>query len=158
MKATPDLEQLKEQFEALMSQSAEGVKEAMPSFSQDEIESFYAVAFSFYENGKYPEAINFFRFLTTIDLTKKKHWVGLGASLQMLQEQEQAINAYTIAALLDPADPYIPFYAAECCFKLGDTKRGLDALDSAEELAGTDDKFKGLRKRLYILREAWTSI
>lgn len=157
MDEIPDFNKLEEQIAESLGHSVETLKDAMPEFTAEHLEAFYTIAFDYYDNGKYREATNFFRFLTTIDHMNKKHWVGLGASLQMLNEYAQAINAYALAALLDEKDPYVPFYAAECCFGMGDTQRGLQALDSADGLAEGDDSFKGLRNKLSALREAWTA-
>jgi type III secretion system low calcium response chaperone LcrH/SycD len=133
----------------------EKLKEAVPEFTKEHIEGLYTLAYDFYESGKYKEAANFFRFLTVLDHAGKKHWIGLAASQQMQKEYGNAVNNYAVAALLDQTDPYTPFYAAECCFSMGDVERGLEALESAETLAGSEDEFKGLRKKLSLLREAW---
>ena len=155
MDEIPDFDKLEEQIAASLGQSVETLKEAVPEFTHEHLEAFYTIAFDFYENGNYREATNFFRFLTSLDHMNKKHWMGLGAALQMLKEYDKAINAYAIAALLDQQDPHVPFYAAECCFSMGDTGRGLEALDAADELSVADDNFKGLRTQLSVLRDAW---
>jgi type III secretion system low calcium response chaperone LcrH/SycD len=151
-----DFNQLEKEIAAQLGHSIETLKEAMPSFNEEHYEAFYAIAYDFYDNGKYREAVNYFRFLTMVDHMSKKHWVGLAASLQMMKEYEKALNAYVLVALIDHEDPYIPFYAAECCFSFGDIQRGLEALDSADQLAAGDDKYKGLRNQLAALREAWS--
>lgn len=151
----PDFGNLNEQIAASLGRSVESLNDAVPQFTEEHLEAFYTLAFDFYENGKYREAINFFRFLTTIDHMNKKHWIGLGASLQMLKDYEKAIEAYALATLLDEQDPHAPLYAAECCFSMGDRERGMQALDSADGLAA-DEKYKGLRPQLSALRQAWS--
>lgn len=155
MNEIADFAKIEEQIAASLGHDIETLKEMMPQFTDENVEAFYTLAFDFYENGRFKEAVDFFRFLTTIDHMNKKNWLGLGAALQMQKEYEKAINAYTLAAFLDAKDPYIPFYAAECCISMGDLSRGMDALESADELADEENKFKGLKKQIAVLREAW---
>lgn len=151
-----DFSLIEQQIAATLGHSLETLKEAMPEFTEEHHEAFYAIAYDFYDHGKYREAVNYFRFLTTIDHMNKKHWMGLAASFQMMKDYQKAINAYLLAGLIDKDDPYIPFYVAECYFSQGETQKGLETLDSAEELSIGDDKFKGLRTQLTALREAWS--
>ena len=114
--------------------------------------SLYACAYRFYENGKYEEAIHFFRLLTVADVNNDKYWVGLAASYKMNKETEKALEAYAIAAILDENDPFTHLYAAECLFDLGRTEEAIQALDSAERVA-KKNKNQQLLSHLEIIRE-----
>lgn len=117
------------------------------------IESLYSFAFGFYQNGKYEEAIRFFRFLTVADATTKKHWMGLGASYQMQQQFEKALQSYGFAGLLDPQDPQAPFHAAECLISLAELTRAAEALEAAEQLVNKNLKnYEWLAARIQLMR------
>ncbi len=106
-----------------------------PEFSRETIEALYAFAFGFYQNGKFDQAIHFFRFLTLIDIHTRKHWMGLGSSYQMDKQYERALQCFGYAAVISPDDPYAHFYAAECFLSLNKKEKALKALKSAEKLA-----------------------
>lgn len=125
-----------------------------PQFSQDAIEALYASGFSLYESGKYVNAVHFFRFLTLIDMNTRKHWMGLGASHQMLKEYENALQSFGYAALLNENDPYAHFHAAECFFALKQTDQGEQALASAETVALRQQKqYETLLARISLIKE-----
>lgn len=133
-----------------------GANHILPEFSKQELDALYALAYDYHEKGCYEESTTFFRLLTTANHAEKKHWIGLASSLQMMKKYEEAANMYGIAFALDQTDPYLPFYAAECCFSQGDTERGLQALEAVEELLG-DEGNKELKKRVAALQLAWSA-
>lgn len=117
-------------------------------------DKLYAKAYYLYESGKYNEAGQLFRLLTLADLTNSKHWMGLGATYQMLKEYDEAAAAYAVAALNDPSNPYPPLYAAECLMELGKWKDVVNALEDAEKLASQQMQYKELLPRILLLKKA----
>lgn len=139
----------------IIEQHAREGGSSLPKLSLEAIEGLYHYAFQFYSHGKYPEAIKFFRFLTLVDTQQKKHWMGLGACLQMQKEYEQAVHVYGVAAVLDPVDPYVHVYAADCFFALDRVEEGMKALDSAKKAAHMKKLYEPLLPELKLLTEAW---
>jgi type III secretion system low calcium response chaperone LcrH/SycD len=127
------------------------------SLSEDCLQGLYAIAYNFYENGKYREAVHYFRVLSNIDAPTRKHWMGLGASLHMLKDYEKALAAYSIAALLDNQDPYVHIHAADCCFALEQKERGMKALDAAELVIKMNKNDQKLISQLALIRQAWSN-
>jgi type III secretion system low calcium response chaperone LcrH/SycD len=122
--------------------------------TQDSIEALYFTAFTCYNQGKFADAAGYFRLLTTHDPKTKKHWMGLAASLQMQKQFQRAIEAYEIAAALEPADPYVHFQAAHCLQSLGHAKDALFALDCAKralKLNPATDSLKNLLKHIHLI-------
>lgn len=119
------------------------------------IGQIYAAAYSKYENGKYAEAVNLFRFLTLFDLNSRRNWMGLGAAQQMLKEYDEAIKSYAFAALMDDRDPYVFLYIAHCLIAKGDIPLALQTLNSAETAAGGETKYQGLLAQVELLRQTW---
>lgn len=129
------------------------VMEPLPEYTEETTKSLYAMAYRFYENGKYLDAIHFFKLLTCLAAYDSKNWMGLGASYQLLKQHDQALQPYAIAAMLAKDDPAPHFHAAECFFTLRQNANGMKALDSAEQLAREQDSY--LLPRILLLREIW---
>lgn len=119
------------------------------------IEELYVMAYNFYNNGKYQEAQHCFRTLVGADGYSPKHWIGLGATHQMLKEYNEAIGAYALASLLDAKNPYIHLYAAECFFAEQQGSQGLNALKTADQLAKGQEQYAQLVSRVAIMRKTW---
>lgn len=125
------------------------------TLSKESLEVLYAGAYHFYKNGKYMEAIHHFRFLTLQQPEAAKFWMGLGASYQMANAKERAIQCYACANHLTPEDPYPHLYAAECFGRIGDVSHTRDALEHARRLAeGRRDKEKILSK-IAVIRDTY---
>lgn len=116
--------------------------------TQDSIEALYFTAFGCYNQGKFEDATGYFRLLTTADPKTKKHWMGLGASLQMQKKFQRAIEAYEVAVALEPSDPYVHFHAAHCLQSLGNTKDALFALDCAKRALTLNPPISSLKNLL----------
>lgn len=156
----PSQEDIDAMLQQLMDRYAGGgkIEDLAPQFSNEAIDGLYGTAYKFYEIGKYQDAAHFFRVMTMIDTTGRRNWMGLGASLQMLKEYEEAIESYSVAAMMDPEDPYAHLHAAECLFIMGQKERALIALSSAELTAGNNkNKNKRLISQLALIRNAWSN-
>lgn len=127
----------------------------VPELSEEALKGIYATAYCFYQNGKYREASRFFRFLSIADANDPRHWIGLGATQQMLKEYEKAIESYTFAAILDEKNPYVYFHTADCLFALGKIDLGLKCLDSVEQVAKGQEKYEGLVSHVDLIRQNW---
>jgi type III secretion system low calcium response chaperone LcrH/SycD len=109
-----------------------------------------------YKQGKYQEAVGLFRILTMAHIKNRKYWMGLGAALQMQKEYGQAIEAYELAAALDPVDPRVHLHAADCFFAQKKRKEGLFALDCAERaLKQQKVPDQNLSAHIKLIRQAW---
>jgi len=144
-------------IESLMGNAPpEAIEGLRQNFSAG-LENLYAVAYNYYEHGKYQKATDVFRVLTGLDSQNTTYWMGFAAALQMLQQYEKALSAYSVAALLDPQNPAVHFHAAGCCFMLGEVERGLQALDAAEMVAQGKENYETFIAQLVLIKQAWTS-
>jgi type III secretion system low calcium response chaperone LcrH/SycD len=126
--------------------------------SQDSIEALYFIAYGCYNQGKYDDAVYYFRTLTSLDTRTKKHWMGLGASLQMQKNYQKAIEAYENAAAIDPTDPYVHFHAADCLHSQGNIQDALFALsccNRAISLNAPSDQLNNLFKHIKLMSKCW---
>jgi len=99
------------------------------------MEAIYYVAYNLYQNGKYDDALKVFKFLGLYDHLEKKYLMGIGGCQQMLQQYKDAINSYSLVALLDITNPLPPLHAAECYLALGDFENATSGFTAALEFA-----------------------
>ena len=120
--------------------------------SRDELEAVYQVAYQLYSGGDYEKARKLFEFLCFFDHLERKYWLGMGGCRQMLKQYEPAIEAYSLAMLLDSNDPLPPFHAAECHIALGNRDAAISGLTAALEWSTEGSEHQALRERAKALR------
>ena len=99
--------------------------------SSYEMEEIYSEAYRLYDRANYLESSTTFRWLVLLNPFIGKYWIGLAASLQLLEKYEKALHAYAIAALIESENPYPHFHAYECYGALKNREEAKKALDSA---------------------------
>ncbi|PWU07405.1 MAG: CesD/SycD/LcrH family type III secretion system chaperone [Verrucomicrobia bacterium] len=118
-----------------------------------EMESIYATAYNFYTHGKLDRAKDIFSALCQMDPYQAKYWLGLGATRQMQEKYEKAVEAYGMATLMDIKNPLPSFYAAHCLMKLNDHDRTISALETVIEVCKSNKEHKGLQTQAEQLLE-----
>lgn len=118
----------------------------------DDAESIYAYAFGHYEAGNLTQAAESFRLLCFQHPFEGKFWFGLAATLQESKSYPLALEAWAVAAILKPSDPFPHFHAAECYFSLNNLQEASLALEEAE-LRSTQEN--PLQDKISLLRELW---
>lgn len=128
-----------------------------PLWPAEKIEDAYSFAYEFYRQGFYKEARELFSFLTIADMGSLRHWMGLGATLQMEKNHEGALRAYSLAIILEESetDPFPHVHAAECLYSLERVEEALQLLDNAEKIAAKDSKYKKLSIQITLLKMTW---
>lgn len=132
----------------------QGDKVENKTYSPKEI---YELAYRFYEAGRYCDAEQFFRLLTSLEMGKPVHWMGLAACLQMQKKYQEAVDCYGAAALLDrrELDPLPHAYAASCLYLLGNITKAKHALNSAKKISKENRKHASLYEHLSFLENQW---
>ncbi|WDE09411.1 SycD/LcrH family type III secretion system chaperone [Thalassomonas haliotis] len=118
-----------------------GALRELKSLDENTMEAIYYVAYNLYQNSKYEDALKVFKFLGLFDHLEKKYLMGIGSCQQMLQQYKDAINSYSMAALLDIKDPTPPLHAAECYLALGDFEKAASGFTAALEFADNQAGF-----------------
>lgn len=116
-------------------------------FSESTMLKFYQSAYTLLQHNRHQDAANAFLFLVTLNPYQHDYWIGLGMASQLTQDYELAIDAYEMAAVCKIEDPTPYFYLAKCLFAIHDRSSALLAFDLAIEYAGTNEKFKDLKKQ-----------
>lgn len=135
----------------------ESVQATSPlNLSEDALTALYTMGYNLYQQGKYTDAKQFFHLLTLIDSLDRRYWMGLAACHQKLKNYLQAIEYYSVVALQDIENPYVHFHAAECYFGACQPDKGLEALESAVEVAGMSPAHESLLAQLKLMQASWS--
>lgn len=128
------------------------------ALSAEKVEEMHHIAYNLYQDRQYDRAAHFFRLLTIVNPLEMKYWKGLGASLQMTKDYEQAIQYYVSAQLVcqNKPDPYLYVYAADCYFALGQKQESLKALEGAQLIATEQNNVKVLN-HVALMKDLWSN-
>lgn len=119
--------------------------------SPHDMESVYSIGYTYYNNGKYKEAVKIFLFLTLFDHFNKKYWLALGCARQMNKEYDFALRAFVSANMQDMKDPIPYVRMAECLIVLGDPDLAERSLNEAIALFGDNPKYKSDKEQAIAL-------
>lgn len=128
----------------------EEIKRQMKPFNQKQMEILYSVAYGYYEQGKYAQAIAFFTQLILHHPFDPRFWKGLASSHQMEGSYSAAARSWATACLLEPSNPISHFHAAECFISLGEQIEANKALVCAFNRV---DKSDPLFSKIEVLKE-----
>lgn len=87
--------------------------------SGDQMDSLYAFAYEFYEQGRLDEAEKFFHFLCIYDFYSAQYWMGLAAVHQLKQNYQKAVDLYAVAFAQGKHDYRPMLYTGQCQLALG---------------------------------------
>lgn len=149
--AAPQLneEQLQEIVETFI-QSGLAYKD-LRGLSDKDMEAIYSLAYTLYNHNKYDEAMKVFKFLSLMDHTDKRYFLGLAACRQMLGNYDKAIEAYQFAAVLDVEDPIVHLHAADCLLAAKRFDEARSALHATVHWAGDQVAHKASKDRAEML-------
>jgi len=120
----------------------------LQGLTEDNMEAMYATAYTLYKSGRYTDAQKVFQALCIFDHMERKYWMGLGAAHQILKNYKAAIDAYSLATILDVFDPLAPLQAAECHLALGHIEEAKSGLNCAIQYAGQNNEAKARAEAL----------
>ncbi len=122
---------------------------AMPGSTELILHHF---AYSCYQQGHWQKAISTFRQLTMYCPNKGAYWYGLGSSLMLHGNDEEAAHAFQIASIHNPEDPRPLAYWAECAVRLGKDDVAKAAIKHAEKKAQTEE-FATFLQQVQVIKE-----
>jgi len=125
-------------FAALPTAGALGTNEA---------EVLYGMAYGLLEQGRYWDARQFFQILATYCPQERKFWHGLGYSLKMQEEYDDAIYVYSMMGVLHPGAADAAFFIAECQVLKGDREAAQKSLELAIGLCEIEEGFDEVKAR-----------
>lgn len=135
--------------------SSETLQKAL-DITLQEMEICYQEAYNFYQADNYLEACEIFRTLATLNPFEEKYWMGLGASLQLLENYPGALRSYAVHLLLDSNNPYPHFYAYQCLKAMGEEEEAKKALKTAYDSAHKLPYYGELRTKILEINQEIT--
>ncbi len=118
--------------------------------ARDKILHYFA--FTCYQQGLWQKAIATFQHLVMFNPGCGVYWYGLGSSLMMSGNDEDAAHAFQIACVHSKDDPRPHAYWAECATRLGRVEIANAAIAQAEKLA-VGAKFAPFLERVQVIKE-----
>lgn len=135
-----------------MGLELEKIKRQMKPFTPKQMEILYAAAYSYYEEGRYSQAVALFTQLILHNPLDARFWQGLASSHQMEGSYSAAARSWATVCLLEPNNPLSHFHAAECFISLGEKEEARKALECALNRLDRSDplfsKVEMLKERL----------
>ncbi|MFS2197651.1 type III secretion system translocator chaperone SicA [Pseudomonas sp. Pseusp3] len=122
--------------------------------SDEQMNSLYAFAHQFYEQGRLDDAEKFFHFLCIYDFYNSHYWMGLAAVHQLKQNHQKAIDLYAIAFAQGKNDWRPMFYTGQCHLALGKVGKARLCFEHVLEQASEDD----LRKQAQVYLDTLSQI
>lgn len=120
-------------------------------FEEEDITLLYELAFNLYGANDFEQAGEIFQRLVIAKPFEPRYWQAFASCLHMQKRYEEALVPWSMWCLIDDANPYPHFHAAESLFSLGDIGEGLKALQAAENR----DERGDLKNKIEGLRLAW---
>jgi Flp pilus assembly protein TadD len=121
-------------------------------FPEASEEILHHFAYSCYQQGHFDKAINTFRLLTMFCPQNGGYWYGLGSSLMLKGNIEEARRAFQIASIHSPNDPRPFAYWAECAARQGDRDVADRIIAQAEEKA-KQPQFTSFQEQIEVIKE-----
>lgn len=109
---------------------------------EESMEELYRIGYNLYNGGRFQDAESMFQYLCILNHWQKKYWMGVAAARQVQKKYAAAIDAYSMATLLEITDPNVPFQAAICHLGLGNVDQATHALEGVVELADNNHALK----------------
>lgn len=115
--------------------------------TDEQLEATYYYGYNLFNDGHFKQAESVFHRLCYLNHYQGRFWLGLGGSLQKQKKYAKAIEAYSVAALIDVENPLPALHAAECYNGLKMTQKTREAARAAMHWAGEKPEFDKYKKR-----------
>ncbi|MBQ8498929.1 SycD/LcrH family type III secretion system chaperone [Chlamydia sp.] len=118
------------------------------------LEEIYTVAYTFYSQGKYQEAIGLFQILTASKPQCYKYILGLSSCYHQLKMYNEAAFGFFLAFDAQPENPIPPYYIADSLMKLDQPEESQDFLDITIDMCKNKPEYKVLKERCNIMKQS----
>lgn len=148
----PDVSEKIISVEDLIKKIQEGYSiAAAVGFSKEKLEAVYAIAYQFFNQGKYEKAMKLFGFLLIHEQSDQRFYIAFGTCLQILNLPEEAIKYLGIASVFEPSDPLPAIQIAECLFSLNRSNEAYDLLKKIDADFGSLPQFKEVAAKVKLM-------
>lgn len=115
-------------------------------YSDDLLALKFEAGQDYYRNREYSKAKDIFAYLVLLNPYVKKYWHCLAAAQVHLHMDEQALQTYVAAALLDPKDPMSHLCSAYCYLRQGDVAAAESSVHISLQLSQKNPCYKELEQ------------
>lgn len=122
------------------------------------LEEIYTVAYTFYSQGKYQEAIGLFQILTASKPQCYKYILGLSSCYHQLKIYDEAAFGFFLAFDAQPENPIPPYYIADSLMKLNQPEESQDFLDITIDMCKNKPEYKVLKDRCSIMKQSLDAV
>lgn len=151
----PTQEETKQALVNIFNQLAEGKNlQDILGLSNTVLEEIYTMAYSFYSQGNYYQAIGLFQVLVASKPGSYKYMLGLSSCLHQLKMYDEAAFGFFLAFDNDPTNPIPPYYIADSFFKSNRPEEAKDFIEITLKVCATKPEYKMLRERCQIMSSA----
>lgn len=143
-KLAQDILQRMEETQGMTIQDAFGIPDRA-------LEEIYTLAYSFYDQGKYPESFSLFDFLVKASPKTSKYCFGLAATLHQLGFYREAAVSFLMAYHLEPENPLPAYYATDCFLKLNLKQEAQEIIEIALVTCEQKPEYAELKQRFNLI-------
>lgn len=118
------------------------------------LEEIYTVAYSFYSQGKYNEAVGLFQILAASKPQCYKYMLGVSSCYHQLKLYNEAAFGFFLAFDVEPENPIPPYYIADSLMKLNQLEESEDFLDITIGICGNKPEYSILKARCDIMKDS----
>ncbi len=126
------------------------------NLAPEDIKKLYEKAYQFYSAGKYKEAKALFATVLAFGQTDFNFIYGFATTCFMLKEYGLAAESYLQSSLVEPANPFPYFYAADCYLQQADLESARLALGMVIQRSVTAE-YQELKNRAQLTLDALTA-
>lgn len=122
--------------------------------SDSSLEEFYAIAHSHYTQGKYKEALHFFRILANFAPKNSKFLLGLASCFYQLESYENAAIFFSLTLCNDHENALAAYYASDCFYKRGEIPAAIECLNLAIEIVEDKKEQHAFKEKCLLIRKS----
>ena len=130
--------------EGMTLQDAMGLNDAS-------LEEVYALAYGFYDQGKYKEAVSLFHLLAGASPSTFKYVFGFASCLHQMEIYGDASVGFLVAGTLEPDNPIPAYYALDAFLKMNLLEEAEASAKDVIEICGSKGEFQNLKKRCELI-------
>lgn len=147
-------ERLSHEILSKMEQNPGMTLQDATGISDEVLEEIYSLAYTYYNQGKYKEAISLFQVLTQIAPSSYKFVLGLAASLHQIEAFVDATTGFFIALNIEPHNPIPAYYVTDCLIKRNLLKEAAEFAEFTLEICDDRPEYAELQERCRLIKES----
>lgn len=120
--------------------------------SENLLEEIYQLGYTYYNQGKYKEAVSLFYLLVGTSPSSFKYVFALAATFHQMEDFQDASIGFALAFRLDRTNPLPVYYAADCLLKQNATQEAKELFELTVELCGTKEEYSILKERALLIK------